>query len=58
VSQVQLCSYFTGDTEILALKEAYREKKGEQFSLKDFHEKFLSYGSAPVKYISELMLSE
>ena len=58
VSQVQLCSYFTGDTEILALKEAYRKKKGEQFSLKEFHEKFLSYGSAPVKYIRELMLNE
>jgi hypothetical protein len=27
VSQVQLCSYFTGDMEILALKESYREEK-------------------------------
>ena len=58
VSQVQLCSYFTGATEINALRAACREKKGDQYSLKDFHEKFLSYGSAPVKFISELMLKE
>lgn len=56
ISQVQLCSYFTGATEINALLEAYRQKMGSRFTLKDFHEKFLSYGSAPVKYIRALML--
>ncbi len=56
ISQVQLCSYFTGATEILALRDAIKKKEGGAFSLKNFHEKFLSYGSAPVKYISELML--
>ena len=56
VSQVQLCSYFTGLNDILALREAYKNKMGSNFSLKDFHEKFLSYGSAPVKYIREVML--
>jgi uncharacterized protein (DUF885 family) len=56
LSQVQLCSYFNGATDILALRDAYKEKKGSNFSLKDFHERFLSYGSAPVKYIRELML--
>jgi uncharacterized protein (DUF885 family) len=56
VSQVQLCSYFAGSTAILALREAYQNKKQNAYSLKDFHEKFLSYGSAPVKYISEMML--
>ncbi|MEP6514348.1 MAG: DUF885 domain-containing protein [Parafilimonas sp.] len=55
ISQVQLCSYFTGATEILALRDAIKRKEGKNFSLKDFHERFLSYGSAPVKYISELM---
>ena len=28
----------------------------EEFDLKKFHEEFLSYGSAPVKYIRKLML--
>jgi uncharacterized protein (DUF885 family) len=56
VSQVQLCSYFTGYTEIYELREALKKKQGDAFNLKSFHEKFLSYGSAPVKYIKELML--
>ena len=29
-----------------------------KFNLKQFHEKFLSYGSSPVKDIRELMLKE
>lgn len=56
VSQVQLCSYFTGLSDILDLREAYKNKMGNNYSLKDFHEKFLSYGSAPVKYIRAVML--
>ncbi|MEP6596433.1 MAG: DUF885 domain-containing protein [Ginsengibacter sp.] len=56
VSQVQLCSYFTGLSDILALHEAYKNKMGNNYSLKDFHEKFLSYGSVPVKYIREMIL--
>jgi uncharacterized protein (DUF885 family) len=56
LSQVQLCSYYTGATAIHALQEAYKNKLGNQYSLKDFHEKFLSYGSSPVKYIRERIL--
>ena len=56
VSQVQLCSYFTGSSEIFDLRQAYKNKEGNAYSLLKFHEKFLSYGSAPVKYIRELML--
>lgn len=56
LSQVQLCSYFTGYSEIQALKEEMEKKQGKNFNLKQFHEKFLSYGSAPVKYIRTLML--
>ena len=35
-----------------------KKKQGKHFDLKKFHEQFLSYGSAPVKYIRELMLAE
>jgi uncharacterized protein (DUF885 family) len=56
LSQVQLCSYFTGYSEIYDLREELKNIQGEQFNLKEFHEKFLSYGSAPVKYIRRLML--
>jgi len=56
VSQVQLCSYFAGSTAIKSLREEYKNKMGDKYILKDFHEKFLSYGSSPVKYIREEML--
>lgn len=58
LSQVQLCSYFTGYTEIYDFREMLKKEEGAKFNLKQFHEKFLSYGSAPVKYIKELMLKE
>ena len=56
VTQVQLCSYFTGYSEIYDFREELKQKQGAAFKLKAFHETFLSYGSAPVKYIRELML--
>lgn len=56
VSQVQLCSYYAGATSIHKLRDDYQQKMGNQYSLKDFHEKFLSFGSSPVKYIRERML--
>jgi uncharacterized protein (DUF885 family) len=40
VSQVQLCSYFTGCTDILALREAYKDKMGSKYSVKDFTNNF------------------
>ncbi len=58
LSQVQLCSYFTGYTEIYEFREMLKKEQGANFNLKKFHEKFLSYGSAPVKYIKELMMKD
>jgi uncharacterized protein (DUF885 family) len=58
LTQVQLCSYFTGFTEIFDLRESLKKKQGKTFNLKQFHEQFLSYVSAPVKYISEAMLGK
>ena len=56
LSQVQLCSYYTGASAIFALRNEYKTKMGKTYSLKQFHESFLGYGSSPVKYISERML--
>lgn len=56
VSSVQLDSYFTGFYEITNLRDEYKAQKGATYSLKKFNEKFLSYGSAPVKYIKEMMM--
>lgn len=55
-TSVQLCSYFTGLTEILDLRQDYQGEAGETFNLRQFHDQFLSYGSAPVKYIEQLMM--
>lgn len=56
LTQVQLTSYFTGFSEIYGLREELKTKLGPNFKIKSFHEEFLSYGSAPVKYIRELMI--
>ena len=58
VTSVQLDSYYTGYREIMELRDAYRKKMGDKYKLKDFNEKFLSYGSAPVKYIKDAMLAK
>jgi uncharacterized protein (DUF885 family) len=55
LSQVQLTSYYTGYAEIYALRESMKAERGEDFNLKDWHNQFLSYGSAPVPVIAELM---
>lgn len=58
LSQVQLTSYYNGYAEILAFREELKEKMGERFDLRTFHNKFLSYGNAPVPVIRRLMLEE
>jgi uncharacterized protein (DUF885 family) len=57
-TSVQLDAYFAGYQEIIDLREAYKKKMGDKYNLKDFNEKFLSYGSAPVMYIKEAMLAK
>ncbi|HEY1129816.1 MAG TPA: DUF885 domain-containing protein [Roseateles sp.] len=54
LTSVQLTSYFSGYSEIFALREQLRTRPG--FDLKAFHEKFLSYGNAPVRLIAAEML--
>ncbi|QYK06953.1 DUF885 domain-containing protein [Shewanella zhangzhouensis] len=57
LSQVQLTSYYAGYREIYDFREELKAKAPESFDLKAFHERFLSFGSAPVKYIRELMVN-
>ncbi len=53
LTSVQLTSYFSGFSEIYALREQLKARPG--FQPKAFHEKFLSYGSAPVRLIAAEM---
>ena len=55
LSQVQLLSYYDGYAEITALRDEEQARLGAAFSVKDFNNRFLSYGSAPVRLIRELM---
>jgi uncharacterized protein (DUF885 family) len=55
LSQVQLTSYYSGYREIYDFRQSLKAKQGDNFNLRAFHEKFLSYGSAPVKYVKQLM---
>lgn len=58
LSQVQLTSYFAGYSAIYDYRERLKQQLGDRFDLKQFHEHFLSYGSAPVAVIESLMRPE
>ncbi|MDB5142072.1 MAG: hypothetical protein JWQ66_785 [Mucilaginibacter sp.] len=58
VTSVQLDSYFTGYKEIMDLRDNWKGKMGDKYTVKAFNEKFLSYGSAPVKLIKEAMMAK
>ncbi|MBN8432091.1 DUF885 domain-containing protein [Microbulbifer salipaludis] len=58
LSQVQLTSYFAGYMDIMSLRDEIKKIRGDDFVLKQFHEKFLSFGNSPVPVIRELMLAE
>lgn len=48
-------SYLTGKREVLRLLDAYKAKKGSAFSLLEFHDELLSYGSLPPALLWDLM---
>jgi uncharacterized protein (DUF885 family) len=58
LTSVQLTSYFSGYSAILELREQLKRERADAFELKQFHEELLSYGSAPVRVIRELMLDQ
>jgi uncharacterized protein (DUF885 family) len=45
--------YTLGKWEILDLRDEVRRREGNKFNLKDFHDRFLAYGRAPVPLIRE-----
>jgi uncharacterized protein (DUF885 family) len=55
LTSAQLSTYFVGVSEHLALREAAKMKLGNGFDLKKYNDQVISYGSAPVKYVRELM---
>jgi uncharacterized protein (DUF885 family) len=55
VTSVQLDMYFAGYSAIYDFRERLKKQRGPAFDLKRFHEQFLSFGSAPVPLIEEMM---
>jgi len=51
----QPMSYLIGKKQIIELKEDYQKKHGENFSLKEFHDKLLSLGSIPICLIRKVL---
>ncbi len=58
VTATQLSTYFVGFQEIFSLYADMRGRESSAFSLKRFHERFLSHGSPPVRVIRRAMLGE
>ena len=51
-------NYTLGKLMILKLREDYRRAKGAAYSLRAFHDEFLSYGAPPIPLAREMMLGE
>ncbi|MBN2387104.1 MAG: DUF885 domain-containing protein [Anaerolineales bacterium] len=49
-------TYYIGSKMVRKLREDYQKMKGEAFSLKEFHDRFMSYGLIPIKVIRQDML--
>lgn len=51
-------TYYIGGEMVFKLREDYRKLKGDRFTLKEFHDRFLTYGLIPIKIIRRDMLGE
>ncbi|MBV9296354.1 MAG: DUF885 domain-containing protein [Acidobacteriaceae bacterium] len=54
----QKMTYITGKFEIMRLLGKYRDRKGEQFSLKQFHDDLLRNGSLPLSVETWILLDD
>lgn len=48
--------YTLGKLQILKLRDDYRKLKGAQFSLQEFHDKFMQQGFPPIKIVRRALL--
>jgi uncharacterized protein (DUF885 family) len=55
LTSAQLPTYFVGVQEHLSLREEAKQRWGSHFTLKQYHDKVLSYGSPPARYVRDLI---
>ncbi len=58
LTSTQLSTYFVGYQEHVDMRNAVARARGDRFDLKRYHDRALSYGSPPVKYVRALLLDE
>jgi uncharacterized protein (DUF885 family) len=58
LTSAQLSTYFVGFQEHVAMRKEVERAWGKDFSLRKYHDKALSFGSPPVKYVRALILGE
>ncbi|HZD54009.1 MAG TPA: DUF885 domain-containing protein [Woeseiaceae bacterium] len=58
LTSTQLSTYFVGYQEHADMREAAEQAWGDDFSLRHYHDRALSFGSPPVKYVRALLLDE
>ena len=58
LTSAQLSTYFVGYQEHAEMRKAVEAAWGEDFSYRRYHDKALSFGSPPVKYVRALILDE
>jgi uncharacterized protein (DUF885 family) len=57
-SPTQPMSYLMGKQQILDLRERERQRRGSAFSLREFHDRLLSYGTIPMALIEPSFAAE
>jgi len=50
--------YTLGKLQIMKLRDDYKQKMGDKFSLQDFHDKFMKHGFVPIKYVRKDMMGD
>jgi uncharacterized protein (DUF885 family) len=55
LSSTQLSTYYVGNLELNEIRKAYEKQLGGKFDQKEFHDKLLSFGSPPPRFVRQLM---
>lgn len=55
LTSTQLSTYYVGNCEVNNLRDSYEAKIGPYIDIKVMHDKMLSFGSPPAKYVKELL---
>ncbi|HEX7060823.1 MAG TPA: DUF885 domain-containing protein [Woeseiaceae bacterium] len=58
LTSTQLSTYFVGYQEHRDMREAVERARGDEFDLHRYHDRALSFGSPPVRYVRALLLDE